>query len=161
LDKEYFDITVGGTFPEMLEFTKNNFGVKTLLFDQTPRELQSKEKYDVVFALSFFAHINHKNFGKWLKILYDITAPDGYLIFTAQGETSNNVMANVKLKDGFSFKPHDGAINMPMGDKGVTFSVYEYVERICKEYLNCKPTAFREAYWWQHQDLYILRKPSQ
>ena len=153
-----FDVTSCDINPEAIEHVGKKFGVKTILAPRRPKEIKPEQKYDVVFALTFFSHVNEENFGKWLKALYECVVPGGYLIFTAHGETSNKNVIKAKLKDGFYFKQHAKGVNIPIGDNGVSVSTYDYVNKVCKEHLKCNMLSFREAYWWQHEDLYIIKK---
>ena len=116
-----------------------------------------KEKYDVVFALSFFSHIPDKVFGEWIKALYEVVKPGGVLIFTTHGTLFKNRF-NKMTTNGFSFDLASEQKDLATEEYGSTVSEYEYVERKCKENICKIPEIFEEGFWWKIQDLYIIRK---
>ena len=66
-------------------FLSDQIGVKSLSSTSVPQEFSSPDKYDVVFALSFFTHMPKTSFGSWISALYNSLNAPGYLIFTCHG----------------------------------------------------------------------------
>lgn len=56
--------------PEAVKFINKSLFTKTLLSESVPENLIFDEKYDVIFALSFFSHMPKSTWGRWVKALY-------------------------------------------------------------------------------------------
>jgi len=158
LDLDYFDVTSCDIHPQAMDFLSREFNVKTFLSVSNPDKFKPNEYYNVVFALSFFSHMNNVSFGPWIKALYDCVQPGGYLVFTTHGKKSNELLLKMKLDDGFAFKVGAEQKDIPGEEYGTTISEYCYVKKICEQYIGRIPDIFYEAYWWNHQDLYIIKK---
>jgi SAM-dependent methyltransferase len=157
-DKDYFQITSCDIHPQAMDFLSKQFNVKIFLSTTNPKEFKTNELYDVVFALSFFSHMNNLVFGRWIKALYDCVNPGGYLVFTTHGKISNEKYINLDLKDGFGFRAESEQKDLPEDEYGTAVSEYCYVEKILLQYIERTPDIFYEAYWWGHQDLYIIKR---
>ena len=80
-----FDLVSCDIHPEAIDFLANRIGVKTMLSAHVPEQFSPPEKYDVVFALSFFSHMPKTSFGRWIRALFDALSVPGYLVFTTHG----------------------------------------------------------------------------
>jgi len=93
-----WDLTSCDIHSEAIEFLDRQIGVKTLQSAHLPEQFATIEKYDVVFALSFFSHMPRSSFGHWLRALYVSLRTRRRLIFTTNG---------VKSCGGFCITPDD------------------------------------------------------
>jgi len=157
LCSDYYQVTSCDIHPQAMEFLSNQFNVKTFLSTSNPDKFKPNEYYDVVFALSFFSHMNDISYGRWIKALYDCVKPGGYLVFTTHGAKSNESI-KMTLKEGFGFRAVSEQKDIPEEEYGTAVSEYCYVKKTCEEYIGRAPDIFYEAYWWDHQDLYIINK---
>ena len=89
-----WDLTSCDIHSEAIDFLDRQIGVKTLQSVQLPEQFATIEKYDVVFALSFFSHMPKSSFGRWLRALYGSLRAPGYLIFTTHGVKSCGALAS-------------------------------------------------------------------
>ena len=158
LDKSYFDVTSCDIHTEAMSFIQSNFNAKTILSTTNPEDFFVDKKYDVVFALSFFSHMPDRTFGKWLKALWGLVDYGGVLIFTTHGRVSNEMFFNLPVSDGFAFQPDSEQKDLDVSDYGTTVSEYQYVKKACEEFLQLVPSDYKEAFWWEHQDVYIVNK---
>ena len=161
LDKSVFSVTASDIQAPAMEFIQNKLGVDTYLAPMDASQFNPGKTFDIVFALSAFAHFDKSAFDKWLKALYNCVSSDGYFIFTTHGAVSNESM-RYELKNGFMYKeneaPVTGREKKAMSDFGASVATKEYVEAACKRVLNTAPLISKEGYWWKHQDLYIIKK---
>jgi hypothetical protein len=61
--------------------------------------------------------------------------------------------------DGFWFSPVSEEFDLDAGDNGSTVATNEYVRLQVRSKLDTDVTGFAEGFWWQAQDLYVVRKP--
>lgn len=143
-------------------FLDSAIGVKTILSATNPEDLNvENNSFDVVFALSFFSHMPDHSWGRWLKSLYGKVKPGGYLIFTTQGMASRKYYKNPIISDnGIWFTPNSEQKDLDVADYGNTIVTTEYVEKAVGNILHQKIFHLVEAGWWEHQDLYVVRKAS-
>lgn len=51
-----------------IEFAINDLGIRALPSNSDPDLFETIERFDVVFALSFFSHVPDHTFARWLKV---------------------------------------------------------------------------------------------
>ena len=144
---------------EAIDFIREKIGNPVILSNSVPEKLDLPSKYDVIFALSFFSHMPKKTWARWLNVLFSKLMKDGHLIFTTHGLQSMKHLNNPQLdSEGFWFKPVSEQGDLETAEYGSTIVDKKFVYKICEE-AGIKNIVFHEAYWWRHQDLYILKKP--
>jgi SAM-dependent methyltransferase len=151
--------------PQAVAFISEKIGLRAFLSTTDPAQWAAPALYDVVFALSFFSHTPDHRFGPWLAALVRAATPGGLLIFTTHGETSiakNYAPRGIHIDlgaAGHHWSPNSDQLDLDPIEYGTSFVTRAYVEdKIgpCGALLD-----FRPGYWWGHQDLYILRTPSE
>lgn len=142
-------------------FINSAMGVKTILSASIPEELKiNSNSFDAVFALSFFSHMPNHTWGRWLKVLFDKVTPGGYLIFTTQGMISRKYFGNPVIPDnGIWFTPSSEQKDLDVADYGNTIVTAAYVKKAVEDILHQNILRMTEAFWWDHQDLYVINKP--
>lgn len=160
LDRERFDITACDIHREAIQYIRDNIKVNTLTSATCPEDFRSDSRYDVVFALSFFTHLPDKTFGKWMRALYEQVSSGGLLIFTTHGRCmADHEYFKDIVHEGYAFVRVSEQGDLSTEDYGSTLSLYEYVEKICKEYINTSPVEWHEGFWHSNiQDVYIIKK---
>ena len=142
-----------------IDFLRNKLNVPVIQSKSIPEDLHLKDEYDVVFALSFFSHMPHRTWSRWLKKLYDLTAAGGCLIFTTHGLSSRINYGNPVIPDnGFWFAPQSEQKDLDTSEYGSTIVSLDFVTNAVKQNLTDTIWLYRHAYWWEHQDLYVIRK---
>ena len=140
------------------EFLNSRMDVEVILSQSIPENIDFKETFDVVFALSFFSHMPDTSFGRWLKTLYRAVKPNGYFIFTTHGNASTKHINCEIPESGIWFKPISEQKDLNMNEYGTSCVSLNYVERQVKQHLHTNIFSYKEAAWWEHQDLYIIKK---
>jgi methyltransferase family protein len=147
--------------PQANRFLTEKIGVKSLQSVRVPEAFAPRERFDVVFALSFFSHMPRLTWGRWIKSLFGTVERGGYFIFTTHGIKSAPHFGNPDVPDdGFWFAARSEQEDLDVADYGMTLTTREFVIRELFTMIRAPQAAFREACWWDHQDLYIVKKPA-
>jgi hypothetical protein len=103
-----------------------------------------------------------RTWSNWLKALLRCVKPGGCLIFTAHGLVSmNKSFAYEHLDDdGFWFLPESEQKDINTVDYGSTVTSPVFVFNQLKNAGQTRFVQFKEAFWWGHQDLYIVKVDS-
>ena len=146
-----------------VEFIDDEFFLPTVLSSHVPEDLRLPEKYDVIFALSFFSHMSRATWGRWLEVLFGHVRNSGFLMFTTQGPVSlaHGVVqsgSDVIPDDGFWFRPESEQKDLSTAEYGNTLVTPDFVFNEIEERLGVRDVVHRSADWWRHQDLYVVRK---
>jgi cyclopropane fatty-acyl-phospholipid synthase-like methyltransferase len=155
------EITACDIHPEAMEFIQKRMKTNTVLSHSIPEEASFPRNYDIIFALSFFSHMPHSTWGRWLRKLYTSLNTNGYLIFTTHGLGSLQFFGNPKMpNNGFWFSPIGEQKDINVNEYGSTVVTPEFVIREIFQQTQAPLFLYKPSFWWQHQDLYILFKPS-
>jgi SAM-dependent methyltransferase len=159
----FCNITACDIHPAAIQFIEEKIGTQTILSRHVPEDLKITPTYDVVFALSFFSHVSKTVFLRWLKRLATFVKPGGYLIFTTHGLISRRISGYTQLldPDGFHFKPGAEQKDLDEQEYGVSLSAPQYVFNQIFQNPKLTPVFFQEGYWWEQQDIYVLRAESE
>jgi hypothetical protein len=143
-----------------MDFLASKFGMKTLQSAHIPEEFHCPSNFDVCFALSFFSHMPNLTWSRWLNVLMKTVRPGGILIFTTHGLTSAaKCFGNPELSDaGFWFKPESEQADLDTTEYGQTIVAPDFVFQKLSEIKEALPTFFQTGYWWEHQDIYVVRR---
>jgi len=143
------------------EFISKELGVRTIQSSSSPDGYPMDEKFDVVFALSFFSHMPMQTWSEWLKTLYSLVKDGGHLIFTTQGLESRKFHGDPEIpENGFWFASNSEQKDLDVNEYGQTIVTVDYVTREVSKVLGVPVKIVKEACWWEHQDLYVVQKPS-
>ncbi len=160
LYKYFNNITTCDIHEEANLFNKKIFSWPYFSSVVNPRDYILDNKFDVIFALSFFSHIPEKNFTSWLIALSKCLNDGGILIFTTHGDfTKKRFFPYVKInKNGFWFKASSEQKDLSQKTYGTSISTKEFVEREINKIGNLKILKYKEADWWGNQDSYVVKK---
>lgn len=139
-------------------FLGKELKASAVLSDRVPEHLNIRQLYDVVFALSFFSHMPRSTWLRWLLALYARVRPGGHLIFTTHGAVSaqNHFGKPEVPADGFWFRADSEQKDIDVNDYGMTITLRRFVEGLEQYLPGGGIKIFREAYWWKHQDLWVV-----
>jgi SAM-dependent methyltransferase len=148
---------------QAVAFGKDVLGLDSFLSPRQPANWTAYRTFDVVFALSFFSHMPDKTFGLWLEQLFRSVTQGGLLIFTTHGAISlRNMRANgldaVFDQNGYYWNGQSDQRDLDSRDYGTSAVTFSYVLRAIRALPECELIRFQQAFWWAHQDVYILRK---
>lgn len=154
---ETFHINSCDIHPDAIQFLRNEMQVEATLSTECPELFNIHERYDVVFALSFFSHMPITTWSRWLVRLIQLAQNGGLVLFTTHGRKSKPLLGNPEVPaSGFWFEPRSEQIDLPSEEYGLTITLPHFVTAIIKSIPFARLIAYREAYWWDHQDLYVL-----
>jgi cyclopropane fatty-acyl-phospholipid synthase-like methyltransferase len=152
-------ITACDIHKEAINFVRDHFSTETLLSESVPEKLILNQEYDVVFALSFFSHMPESSWGRWIKTLYSGVKENGFLIFTTQGKESAKFFNNPVIPtNGFWFLPDSEQKDLDSNEYGQTIVTPDFVIAEIYRQVRAPLVIYRYAYWWGHQDLYVVEK---
>ena len=143
-----------------IDFLRDELKVKAFLSAHVPEQLVPPTSYDVVFVLSFFSHMPLDTWTRWLDRLVSITRPGGLIIFTAHGLKSAPILGSPEISDnGFWFKAESEQKDLPGTEYGfLTVTTHPFVRNALKTIPSATLVEWKEGFWWEHQDLYVLRR---
>ncbi len=145
--------------PAAVDFIRQALDEAAIVSHRVPEKVQFGRSFDIVFALSFFSHMPEATFGRWLRVLYDALAPTGLLVFTTHGRASIQHIGDVSIPpSGFFFRPTSEQQDLDSADYGTTVTTPEYVKGIIRKIRGARLLECREAFWWNHQDLFIVAR---
>jgi hypothetical protein len=144
---------------EAVKFVSDLLDTKALQSVSVPENFSSDSNYKVVFALSFFSHVNKHLFGCWLRALLNCVQIGGFLIFTTHGEVSRRMIAHdLHFIDGFIFQEESEQKDLQVHDYGLAYATQAYIEKVCEEFCDHKVFLYREKEWLGRQDMYIVKR---
>lgn len=144
---------------EAVTFINETLDVKAIVSNTIPELFRTPEKYNAVFALSFFSHMPDITWGRWLAALSDKCICGGYLIFTTHGLQSMRCFVDPVLDErGYWFNASSEQHDLDTKDYGQTIVTRDYVEKRVSACPELELVYYEEAGWWGHQDLYIVKK---
>jgi SAM-dependent methyltransferase len=152
-------VTTCDIHPQAVDFLQRELAVPSVLSAAQPEQLTLPEPYDVVFALSFFSHMPRSSFTRWLTRLTQALAPGGHLIFTTHGLVSQaeHLSHAVLDAENFYFAPDSEQGDLSEAEYGTAISGPDFVIKQLYTIPRATLVYFREAAWWGHQDVYIVR----
>lgn len=154
----FADTTSCDIHPQAMQFIDENFNTATVLSTAQPEDLILEQKYDAVFALSFFSHMPKTSFSRWLKQLASFLKPGGYLIFTTHGiESTTALQVSEFDAEGFYFRPDSEQNDLETAQYGTACTLPAYVINQIFNESNWTLNYFQQGYWWGHQDVYVIK----
>jgi len=157
LVKDNWAVTSCDIHQQAIDMLRDEIGVQAVLSRREPEELEIG-RFDVVFALSFFSHMPLRTWERWLLRLYRSVVPGGLLIFTTHGRASQKAQLQMMLPvDGFAFMPQSEQKDLAPEDYGATLTLPSFVARAVERNLSTAISYFKEAYWFGHQDVYVVK----
>jgi hypothetical protein len=154
------ELTASDIHGEACAFLREQLRVPSVVPSETvPENYICPDRYDIVFALSFFSHMPKATWGRWLQRLFNLLSPGGHLVFTTHGITSSKHFGNPSIPaDGFWFLPSSEQKDLSAADYGQTICTTEFVLHEVETRLGTSITSLTPGFWWGHQDLYVVRR---
>jgi 2-polyprenyl-3-methyl-5-hydroxy-6-metoxy-1,4-benzoquinol methylase len=141
-------------------FNTGHLKIDAAISHTVPANVAIFSRFDVVFALSFFSHMPRATQLLWLDKLTEFVKPGGLLIFTTHGETSHKKhMPHIVVDgDGYGFIAESEQFDLSTSDYGHAVTYKNFTLEMINQLGGVNLVEFREAFWWTHQDTYVLRK---
>jgi SAM-dependent methyltransferase len=156
-----YDIVSCDIHPQAVDFLRERIGVQAIQSVHSPEEFATTNTFDVVFALSFFSHMPRRSFGRWLQALYGSLSAPGYLVFTTHGLKSCEALGITPDEvpaDGFWFSAHSEQSDLDATEYGSTLCTPDFVIREVNRSAGASIAMFKHAHWWEHQDLFVVKR---
>jgi SAM-dependent methyltransferase len=155
--------TCSDVHPRAIEFNADRLGLDSFISPSRPEGWTIERRFDVVFALSFFSHMPDATFTPWLERLFSTVEPGGILVFTTHGAISVRNMKAGGLdakfdENGFYWNAQSDQRDIDSTDYGTSAVTLNYVQRALQSLPEAELIRFQQAFWWSHQDLYVVRK---
>jgi len=146
---------------EAINFISKQFSTEAILSESVPERLRLQQEYDVIFALSFFSHMPESSWGQWIKTLFSGLKENGFLIFTTHGKESAKFFGDPVIpSNGFWFLPDSEQKDLDKNEYGITLVTPDFVIGELYRQIRAPLVIYRYAFWWEHQDLYVVQKLS-
>jgi cyclopropane fatty-acyl-phospholipid synthase-like methyltransferase len=153
-----FDVVSCDIHQDAMDFLADKLAVKTMLSVKSPEQFSPSDKYDVVFALSFFSHMPKRTWGRWLKALYGTLRAPGYLVFTTHGLKSKRLSGDEIPADGFWFAPHSEQKDIETAEYGDAMTTPDFVIGEIYRQTRAPIVSYKHGGWWGHQDVWIIKR---
>lgn len=156
-----YDVVSCDIHPQAVEFLRRQLNSKAIQSVNTPEEFAPGDRFDVVFALSFFSHMPKRSFGRWLKALYNSLAASGHLIFTTHGLKSCEGLGITPKDipaDGFWFSAQSEQRDLDTAVYGSAPCTPEHVVSEINRLPGASIAMYKHAHWWEHQDLFVVTR---
>lgn len=153
------DIQSCDIHPDAMAFIEENFGLDTVTSCEVPEELVLPHQYDFIFVLSFFSHMPHRTWARWLRKLYGSLSKGGILLFTTHGRVSMQHFPQAELdSSGYWFEQSSEQKDLDVETYGQAITAKHYVDAQIDTLDDVIVRDYQEAAWWDHQDLYVIER---
>ena len=151
-----FDVTACDIHPEAVRFLRS-IGLAACTSTHSPDDFELGRPFDVIYAFSFFTHMPRSTWTRWLEVLGRHLTPNGLLVVTTHGKTSQDLMAVKSLEpDGFFFHAVSEQKDLSVAEYGNTITTFDFVYHQLA-LAKLRLVQFRESGAGQ-QDLFLLKR---
>ncbi len=155
--------TSSDVHPKAVDFIADRIGLESFVSPGKPDGWTVDRKFNVVFALSFFSHMPDALFGRWLERVFSAVERGGILVFTTHGPMSVKLWqtggTDAKFDEaGYYWNFNTEQLDIDTNDYGTSAVTLAYVQRALAALPKAELIRFQQAFWWGHQDLYVIRK---
>lgn len=123
---------VADVYAEGVRFQEERFGVHGIVSTVRSEDLRCGERFDAILVTSLFTHLPEPTFVGWLKVLLNLLAPGGLLVFSAH---SPEVLPGVieMPESGLLFAELSESGSLEKSDYGSSWVTEEFVRRAVVE----------------------------
>jgi SAM-dependent methyltransferase len=146
---------------QAVQFISDKLGVHAVISSSVPEQLRVTDEYEIVFALSFFSHMPEVTWTRWFNTLLSKVKKGGFLIFTTHGWLSRKYFGFPEFdRDGFWYAKQSEQKDLDTSEYGSTVVTPLFVFQQAARNPDGRIIFFKEGYWWEHQDLYVVKHES-
>lgn len=148
---------------DAVRFVEEQIGVPAFHSASVPEQLDVVDRYDVIWALSFFSHMPPATFGRWIKALYGKLNKGGVLVFS----TAGRALYGRDGRDPAKFRSDMTALFLGQSEQedlspseyGSMFVMPGYVINEIYEFTRAPIRFYQEQFWTGGQDLFVITTP--
>lgn len=144
-------------YGDAVKFQTEYFGVKGIVSTREPEHFIVEQKFDCIYAGSFFSHMPPRTFHRWMQRLYDLLNPEGLLIFSVLDEAI--LPAGVEMpSEGILFSSDSSESQfLDRNDYGTTYVKEAYIRELIQQVSQHQASIFRIPKGLSnYQDLYLV-----
>ena len=147
-------------YAEAIKFQKRYYGVNGIVSVPDPVNFPKGQKFDFIFASSFFSHMPESSFGRWIETLLNLLTERGILVFSTHDVSL--LPASVEVpSSGIYFIPNSESRTLDKNQYGSSYVSESFVSRVVDQVTGGAKRVHRikrGLVWFQ--DLYILTRES-
>lgn len=149
-------IWVSDIYAQAVEFQKQQFGLEGIVSTNHPEDYQINQKFDCIFACSFFSHTPQQTFARWLEKLYSCLTENGILIFSTHDLSLMTIETDLEAEEIY-FTPESESLFLKTEDYGVTYVGEKWVGKVIEKVTQGKAKWHRiKRGLCGYHDLYIV-----
>jgi SAM-dependent methyltransferase len=152
-------VWVSDIYANAVKFQMETFGVNGIISTREPEDYPSDQKFDCIYAGSFFSHMPQRTFTRWMQRLYDLLTPEGLLIFSVLDEAI--MPSHVKmLPSGIVFSTESSESQyLDRNEYGTTYVTEAYIHELIDKVSQNNVTICRvKKGLSNYQDLYAVSR---
>lgn len=139
-----------------VDFQRRSYGVNGIVSVPDPARFPADQKFDYIFASSFFTHMPEETFGTWLRTLFERLTPGGILAFSTH-DYALIPPGVARPAEGILFATSSESRTLPGSQYGSTFVNQAFVTRVVDEVIPGRARLHRvERGLCTFQDIYLL-----
>ncbi|WP_413165840.1 methyltransferase [Capilliphycus salinus ALCB114379] len=144
-------------YAEAVKFQTEYFGVHGIVSTRNPEDYQVEQKFDCVYAGSFFSHMPPRTFSLWMQKLYHLLNSQGLLIFSVLDETTLLPFTPMSA-DGILFSSKDSETQLlDRNDYGTTYVTETFIRELIDKISQNRAAIYRiKKGLGNYQDLYVV-----
>ena len=149
-------IWVSDIYASAVKFQTEYLGVNGIVSTGKPENYLIDRKFDCILANSFFSHMPERTFTSWLQNLYNLSTPNGILMFSVHDECLRDPNVEMPAK-GILFSPRSESQSLDREEYGTTYVNEQFVREIVQEVSAGKAFVHRiKKGICRFQDLYVV-----
>ncbi len=147
-------------YAEAIKFQERYYGVNGMVSVPDPADFPKGQKFDFIFASSFFSHMPESSFGRWIETLRNLLTERGILVFSTHDVSLLPASVDVP-PSGIFFTPNSESRTLDKNQYGTSYVSESFVTRVVDQVTRGEARVHRiqrGLVWFQ--DLYIVTRES-
>lgn len=148
-------VWVSDIYADAVRFQRERFGVNGIVSVPDPGYFPADQKFDCIFASSFFSHMPKRTFSAWMRRLYGMLNRGGALIFSVHDV--DLLPPSIEVPTGILFAPNSESRTLDKQQYGETYVSEGFVVAVASEVSGGEARIHRiKKGLNHHQDLYVV-----
>ncbi len=149
-------VWISDIYPDAVTFQIEQFGVQGICSTAIPANYSVEQKFDCIFACSFFSHLPEQTFIAWMHTLYHLIKPEGILIFSVHDREL--LPPHLKIQSSeILFAPQSESRSLDVNEYGTSYVGEEFVRQVIHQVSQGEAVCDRIPKGiCRYQDLYVV-----